>query len=478
MTTWRRGAVVAVAAGLAGLVPVSSCTSSGDDPISGPTSLGGETRSVETSGLSTPPPTSLLPDHRQPLVIALNIHRPAVDLTRQTAKDVIRGRVDEWGDLGQPGGAISVARGRAAVTLASSAPDSIAVVPAARVRPTVQVARVDGIDPLVSPRRYPIQTRARTPIPQPNTVTVVGDIMLGRGVAAVTPNLPGDALAPLSHRLASADLTVGNLESTLSRAGRPRQGDDSFAADPAVIPALVHAGFDLVSLANNHTGDYGPRALVETIERIDKSRLAAVGAGRAAGQAWSPRVFERNGIRFGFLAFNAIGETPRATANEPGVAEIRMQPRTGPLDQADLRRMKRAVHLLAGEVDVVIVLPHWGQQYTHQAVPDQRRVGRTLVAAGADLVVGGHPHWTQGLQLYRGDLIVQSLGNFVFDMDFSKETREGAMLELVFWDDDLKAARLVPYVIGSDFAPRMAGAHRADAILKDIWAVSSSPFDS
>ncbi|MGH3367214.1 MAG: CapA family protein [Nocardioidaceae bacterium] len=299
----------------------------------------------------------------------------------------------------------------------------------------------------------------------------MGDIMLGRRVGQVSA-ASGDvsaALRPTQQRLAAADITVGNLESTLSRAGAPRQGDDSFAADHAVLRGLAAAGFDVLSLANNHTGDYGPRALLQTLRRIHRSPIEGVGGGRDGVEAWRPVVVERHGVRFGFVAFNAIGETPRATPGSPGVAEVRMQPRTGPLNRTDLRRITGTIRRLGQRrADVVVVLPHWGDQYTHQPVPAQRRVGRFLVDAGADIVVGGHPHWVQRVQTYRGRLIVHSLGNFVFDMDFSRRTQQGVTADLVFVGDTLRSVRFTPYVIGEDFAPRVVGGRRGARIREPL----------
>ncbi len=315
-------------------------------------------------------------------------------------------------------------------------------------------------------------------------ITLVGDIMLGRrvGEAAAAAGDPAAPLRPLQRRLASADITVGNLESTLSRAGPPRQGDDSFAAPPTVLPGLAASGFDVLSLANNHTGDFGDVALLQTVRRVEHSAVEPVGAGRDAAAAWQPVVVRRHGVRFGFVAFNAIGETPRATASTPGVASVRMQPRTGPLNQADLDRAVRTIRALRDRADVVVVLPHWGAQYTHVPVPAQRRVGQALVAAGADVVVGGHPHWVQPVQRVRrgqsgkqtGEqnagvgLVVYSLGNFVFDMDFMRQTQEGVLCDLMFAGDRLRAVRFTPYVIGSDFAPRVERGPRAREILRPL----------
>ena len=231
----------------------------------------------------------------------------------------------------------------------------------------------------------------------------------------------------------------------------------------------------MLGLANNHTGDFGRRALVQTVRRVQAGGFLSVGAGRRLADAARPVVVERNGVHFGIVAFDAIGETPAATPTRPGVLRVRMQPRTGPLVATDLARVTGIVRGLRGRVDVILVLPHWGTQYTTRTVRDQRVVARALVAAGADLVVGTHPHWVQGVESVRGSLVAYSLGNFVFDMDFSRRTQEGAVLELTYWGSALKESRLVPVVIGPDFAPRVSSGRRAEVILDRVWAASGPP---
>jgi poly-gamma-glutamate capsule biosynthesis protein CapA/YwtB (metallophosphatase superfamily) len=326
----------------------------------------------------------------------------------------------------------------------------------------------------------PASTAPATEPPPVTTVLVTGDVMLGRRVgdrlAAVGD--PAAALRPMADLLAAADLTIGNLESTLSRAGAPRQGGDSFGAAPSVRQGLRLAGFDVLSLANNHTGDYGPRALVRTVDRARSGGFRTVGAGPDLAAAARPVVVRRNGTTFGIIAFDAIGETPAAAPDTPGALRLRMQPRTGPLDRDDLARVIGIVRELADRVDVVLVLPHWGTQYTHDTVRDQRFVARRLVRAGADVVVGGHPHWVQGVESVDaagGGLVAYSLGNFVFDMDFMQQTREGVLLALRFRGDRLEEARVRPYVVGPDFAPRLASGPRGDAILADVRRASGPP---
>jgi poly-gamma-glutamate capsule biosynthesis protein CapA/YwtB (metallophosphatase superfamily) len=327
-------------------------------------------------------------------------------------------------------------------------------------RPTPQGETREPKDP---PAREP-EPPAREPL---TTLTVVGDIMLGRGVATQPGGAPA-RLGPMTRHLRSADVTVGNLESTLSDAGSPRQGSDSFHAPPDVLGVLARAGVDALSLANNHTGDYGERALLETVAAFRGRRIRAFGAGRDLRAASRPVVLSRNGVRFGFLGFNAIGETPRVTARTPGALSVRMPPRTGPLDQGDLAHVLRTVRDLARQVDVVVVVPHWGTQYTHTAEPVQSLVGRRLVDAGADLVVGGHPHWVQGLERYDGAVVAHSLGNFVFDMDFMEQTMEGVTLTARFRGDRLLGVELTPYRLDATFTPRRVTGPVAAGILRDV----------
>jgi len=342
----------------------------------------------------------------------------------------------------------------------------------------VQSVRVDGIDPLSRPRGYPIRTHSESRAAPVVRMSVVGDIMLGRGVAeeARAAGDPSLALRPMQRRLAAADITVGNLERTLSRAGAPTQGDDSFAARPVVVNGLRDAGFDVLSLANNHLGDFGDRALVETVRRLRAGRLDTFGAGADPVSAWRPAVIERSGVRFGFLGFNAIGETPEVRRGQPGAVSVSMPPRTGPLDRAELSRVLGAVRRLDRAVDVVVAMPHWGTQYTNVPEPVQHRVAARLTAAGVDLVVGGHPHWVQGAEMLDGRLVVHSLGNFVFDMDFMEQTQKGLLLELTFWGADLKAADFVPYAMDANFAPRVQSFRDGIETLRLMWATSGPAY--
>ncbi|MBA2954938.1 hypothetical protein GON03_11415 [Nocardioides sp. MAH-18] len=438
------------------VLALAGCTDDGDEaPVDRAFTDG-------PAAMPSPSATALAPSTR-PLGFAVNARRPALALTAEQARRLQRGEITNWRELGQPSGRLRVDDRTG--DLAHLPMDTVAVVVAEAATPAVRMATVDGVDPVRDPAAYPIQVQGPPPA-EVTTVTIVGDIMLGRRVTG----LP--VLAPMSERLASADITVGNLESTLSDDGEPTQGGDSFHAPPAVRRDLRAAGFDALSLANNHAGDYGDRALVQTVDRLRAGGLPTFGAGRDLAEARRPVVLERDGVRFGLLGFNAIGETPEAAPGQPGAVSVSMPPRTGPLDRAELDRVLADVRRLSRRVDAVVVLPHWGTQYTHRPDPIQHQVARELVRAGADLVVGGHPHWVQGAEQIGDALVVHSLGNFTFDMT-EPQTREGLVLEATFSGGRVVAADFVPYRMGADLAPRVVPLAKAASILDPFWELSS-----
>lgn len=450
------------------------------------------TTPVGTPAQPTSTPTAADPTARtvtQPLVLAVHATRTVADVPTKTARTLInRAARDKkltvrWASLEQPGGGRAKVRiattptaARALLRNVRADDDLLALIPAEAVDARVRVLTVGKRHPLRDPTRYPLRTDATKSQPEITTLTIVGDVMLGRRVARASGDDPIRPLRPTAKRLAAAEITVGNLESTLSDDGSPTQGGDSFHADPAIIKGLKLAGFDTVVLANNHLGDYGQRALRQTLATLREADLPYVGAGRNLKEARRPVIITRDGVRVGFIATESIGETPGATADRGGTNRLNMPPRTGPLNERQLDRISGDIEKLADRVDVVVVIPHWGTQYTHVPEASQRRAARAFVKAGADLVIGGHPHWVQGWEMVDDSVVVHSLGNFVFDMDFQTKTMEGIFVEIVLWDGAVKAVEPVPYRLDARFVPKVVKGDRAERILADVWSTSRGPY--
>jgi poly-gamma-glutamate synthesis protein (capsule biosynthesis protein) len=417
-----------------------------------------------------------------PLALVVHATRPVADVPLPAARRMVADGGNRWSRIDQPGGGMRVltvsGEQSAADVLRQVRRDRgvLGIVPADVVDPRVRVLTVDGVHPLRDPADYPLRVEAESAPPTVTTLTVVGDIMLARRVGRAIADDPRRPFRPLRSWLARADITVGNLESTLSTDGSPTQGNDSFGARPRVLRGLDFAGFDLVSLANNHVGDYGTRAMTRTFDRLRAVDIGYFGAGRNLAEARRPVVLTHRGVRIGFLGTESIGETPAAGRNRPGTNRLNMPPRTGPLNESALRRIARDIRALKREVDVVVVIPHWGTQYTHRVERSQRIAAHAFAEAGADLVLGGHPHWVQGFETMGRTTVVHSLGNFIFDMDFQVKTREGIFLEIVLWGGTVMAVEPVPYVIDAGFTPRLARGDRARSILNDVWSSSRGAY--
>ena len=427
-----------------------------------------------TDDVRPKPTASPTPRFETPLAVVTHLSRDLDDLTLAQARAVVDGEAFDWADLGSKPGSLNVV---GTVEEVVDDRDAVAVVPADAVTPRVRALTVDGEDPLKAGDDFVLSQPSESRPGAVVTTTIVGDIMLGRrvGDALQRRGDPSAAFRPLAKRLASADITVGNLESTLSKSGAPRQGGDSFGAEPSVLAGLRLAGLDLLSVANNHLGDYGNDAIGETIDQLTDAGFRTVGAGTNLARATKPVVITVNRVRVGFVATDSIGETPAAGRDSPGTNRIDAPPRTGPLDGQALDRVADSVRDL--DADVVIAMPHWGTQYTNRPERSQRRIARALADAGVDVVVGGHPHWVQGWESIGDTTVVHSLGNFIFDMDFMRETNEGIYVEIVSRGGRVVAIKPVPYVIDDRFTPRPASRNRAEGIFERIRQASEPPFD-
>ena len=233
-----------------------------------------------------------------------------------------------------------------------------------------------------------------------------GDIMLDDGPGRYAAN-GGDTLAAVAPILARADYRIANLETSVAANATGAANPNkiyTFRAAPDTLQALK-GRFDAVSLANNHSGDYGHAAFLETIAHLDQLGIGHVGGGKNLAAAHAPLWIERKGLKIAVLAYNEY--KPRsfeAGADWPGVAWSEDSEVI-----ADIRAARRA------GADLVIPFMHWGWEREQHSDARQRKLAHAMIDAGAGMVVGSHPHVTQETESYRGRPIIYSLGNFVFD---------------------------------------------------------------
>ncbi len=275
-------------------------------------------------------------------------------------------------------------------------------------------------------------------------LVVVGDV-------AVEHADPTVMMQKVAHYLRESAIACCNCEWPLTDRGVPWPGKAGrvVRSHPSKIPLYSSTGFDMVSLANNHIMNYGVEGLEQTLTVLDSAGVKHCGAGLNIEEAHNPAIVEWRGTRVAFLSYTCVF-TPgfEATADQPGVAVVRVDttyriPKRlhempgSPLDvittpdSKDEERLLSDVRNAREPADVIVVLMHWGVSMGYQhLVSYQRRLGHAAVDAGADLVVGHHPHTVQGVEVYHGKTIAYSVPHFGFDMEHTTISNEAILVEI------------------------------------------------
>lgn len=266
------------------------------------------------------------------------------------------------------------------------------------------------------------------------SIKAVGDIAFA-GRLADQPDLA--VLAAIRPQLQDAHLVIGNLECPLLENGQPQMGKCCLKGSSGWAPILKDTGFHIVSLANNHLMDFGPEGLRQTMAILDQTGIAHLGAGENEFSARAPLFLEKNGQRIALLARSSVEvRSPcYATADMAGIAWLEEE------------ELCASIRLCQEKADLVILLIHWGMEHYSYPSPRQRTLAKKIVEAGADLLIGHHPHVLQGSEIIGNGLAAYSLGNFLFDsltwslplpsgetkrltVPLSPESRQGIILEI------------------------------------------------
>jgi len=288
----------------------------------------------------------------------------------------------------------------------------------------------------------------------------VGDIMLSRTVSDKIRKYGFDyPFAKTSEYLNSADFAFGNLETSITDGPRITTGMMSFRADPGVESALKRANIQIVSLANNHAPNFGQKGLLDTFDCLKNVGIKYAGAGENDIEAHQPSIIEYNGIKLAILAYNDTDVVPPsygAGQNRAGTALMNIVEL-----QNDIKSVKPAV-------DYVIVSMHSGTEYTPNPNTRQTDFAHAAIDAGAELVIGHHPHVVQTIETYKNKLIMYSLGNFVFDQMWSTETRQGMAALITITADGVTRAQFHPIMIDDFSQPREPSDAERATILKRL----------
>jgi len=282
---------------------------------------------------------------------------------------------------------------------------------------------------------------------EPIVLVFVGDIMLDRGVEYMVEKYgEGDYQFPFlktADYFQKADILFGNLESVISDKGSRVGSIYSFRAEPKAIEGLVLAGFDILSVANNHIFDYGRLAMEDSFGRLKEAGIEYIGGGFTQQEACSPLLKEIRNTTIAFLAYNDLGSEYWAAAqNRSGICWL------GEKIGEEIEKAKEVS-------DLVVVSLHFGDEYQLEPNSEQRHFSQLAIDSGADLVIGHHPHVVQPLEKYRNGQIAYSLGNFVFDQGFSPETREGMSLEVLIKGGGIEKITPVKVKINDFFQPEI-----------------------
>ena len=256
---------------------------------------------------------------------------------------------------------------------------------------------------------------------RPVVLTLVGDIMLGRSVGPIAAEDPDGVFRDVRHILRSSDLALGNLESPLTSRPHMSPNPNVLIADPATVGLLATAGFDVLSLANNHAGDAGPHGVIDTLDALAAHGLVAVGAGSNTAVTTAPVEVTVQGVRIAILAFDATGA---GLAADTAIGVVPWEPASA----------QSAVVTASASADLVVVSVHGGVEYLPESDPRMVRIADLLVTWGADVVWGHGPHVPQPVTTAgngnRVTVVATSLGNFLFDQR-GPTTGGGTMLQVL-----------------------------------------------
>lgn len=313
----------------------------------------------------------------------------------------------------------------------------------------------------------PLELRASDTEPGKIMIRAVGDIMMTGSMEEVVKEKGYEyPFSETRQILLNSDICFANLESPLTEGGtRVSDKKFTFKMPPESLDALIHAGFNLFSLANNHILDYGEEGLNSTLQLLRSKKVNFAGAGENLKAARRPAILEARGIKVGFLAYSLTFPTDfYASPSKPGTVF------------GHLKFLKKDLKSLRKKVDLIIVSFHWGGALMKYPKDYQIELAHQAIQSGADLVFGHHPHVVQGIERYRKGIIFYSLGNFVFG-SYSKNARRSIIAGITWGQEGIEQVEIVPInVFNAEvmFNPRILSGEEAEEVIAELNLISQS----
>lgn len=492
------------ATGTATATPTAGTSQAGDTSA--------EPTASETERLTPATPTAILPPNPKPTRSApqeIQIPYSVVTSRKLQVRGVSydqavalwQGGITDWSELGDPistpvrrysidnsvlpidpfGGDVSVPDYGSLAEALWHDRGGIALVPTWMTDFRVRTLFIDGVDHLRhpdEPNPFTLQVvappeevapEALAERGQPAMLTFVGDIIFGRYVHKRLEAL-GDYAASfraIADELQVADLTIGDLECSLSDTFPQPENEDPqtfmFKTWTDTVAGLELADIDVLARANNHSFNFGAQGMQDTTDTLNAAGILHFGMGHNLAEARQPAIATVGDLSFAFLGYNGVsdmwdGAGPDWAGTAPMVDSYVIE---------DIQSAAAAGH-------IVIPYFHWGIEYVSLPTDQQRYFAQIAIDSGASIVIGSHPHWVQAVETYKGKPIVYSLGNFVFDQAWSRETQEGVYANVWFEGSTVKFIDLIAVLIEDEHRPRRMSASEEHPVLERIWEASET----
>lgn len=301
-------------------------------------------------------------------------------------------------------------------------------------------------------------------------ISAVGDIMLGRGVGSRLKK-SGKELAykNLESIFNRADILFGNLEHPISDRGKKLPGKGiCLRAQPEMVEILEEAGFDILSLANNHILDYDSEALIDTLNILKSKNIGYVGAGENINEARTPYIIRVKNRRIGFLAYDEFAHYYYSTSYKRRFVATNDLPGTAP---KDINIILEDIKKVRESVDFLIVSLHWGVEESNFISQEQRAFAKRLIDNGVDIILGHHPHVIQPIEIYKGKPIIYSMGNYIFDQN-DENNKQGMVVSIIIQDRDIERLEVIPIYIQNKSEPIIAKGSLGMSIMNKLIKLS------